>query len=75
MNAIKALEYCANDIETAAQELVLNKRIASLNDARSVVHLAHDYFPFERHAFHWLDSLEDVVKIYSIDFDFLCKAN
>lgn len=67
--AIKALEFCANDIEVAAQAVVDHKYVSSLDDALSLTRYAHDSFPFERQAFHWYDTLQDIAKIYSIEIE------
>ena len=68
--AIKALEYCANDIESAAKAIVERKELSTLDGACSLVRVVHDSFTFERYAYHWFDSLREITTIYSIDLDF-----
>ena len=67
--AIKALEFCANDVELAAQAMVEHKYVSLLDDALRLTRFAHDSFPFERQAFHWYDTLQDIAKIYSIEIE------
>ena len=70
---IKALEYCAQDIETAAQAIVERNYLTSLKDAIGLVQFTHDAFLFERYAYHWLDSLHEITSIYPIELDYTIR--
>ena len=71
--AVKALEYCAQDIETAAQAIVERNYLTSLKDAIGLVHFTHDAFLFERYAYHWFDSLREITSIYPIELDYTIR--
>lgn len=71
--AIKALEYCAQDVETAAQALIERDYLSSQEEALAIVQLTHDAFLFERYAYHWLDSLREITSIYPIELDYTIR--
>ena len=68
--AIKALEYFAQDVETAAVAIMGRDDLSSLEEALALVQLTHDAFLFERYAYHWLDSLREITSIYPIELDY-----